>query len=203
VREIAVASNEELHAAPLSAKRLLGATSGWHLQERPHQQMRMQAAERVFVLGVAGLTRRLDRHVRVLGERQQFRLEAIGTVAVRLSREGDSALLGVTDQGPGIPAEELEVIFQPFRQGHLGTAKEGKSAGLGLAIANSIARGHGGRLWAGSMPPNGGIAGGRGSCAGNFCRPATRRRGMSCLEFSEGKRCSFHCVTWGVSSRYA
>jgi len=54
-----------------------------------------------------------------------------------------------------VPAEELEVIFQPFRQGHLGTAKEGKSAGLGLAIANSIARGHGGRLWAESMPPNG------------------------------------------------
>jgi signal transduction histidine kinase len=78
-----------------------------------------------------------------------------GTVAVRLSREDDSALLRVTDQGPGIPAEELEVIFQPFRQGHLGTAKEGKSAGLGLAIANSIARGHGGRLWAESMPPNG------------------------------------------------
>ena len=78
-----------------------------------------------------------------------------GTVAVRLSREGDGALLGVTDQGPGIPAEELEVIFQPFRQGHLGTAKEGKSAGLGLAIANSIARGHGGRLWAESVPPNG------------------------------------------------
>jgi signal transduction histidine kinase len=78
-----------------------------------------------------------------------------GTVAVRLSREDDSALLRVTDQGPGIPAEELEVIFQPFRQGHLGMAKEGKSAGLGLAIANSIARGHGGRLWAESMPPNG------------------------------------------------
>ena len=61
-----------------------------------------------------------------------------GTVAVRLSREHDSALLRVTDQGPGIPADELEVIFQPFRQGHLGTTKEGKNAGLGLAIANSI-----------------------------------------------------------------
>jgi signal transduction histidine kinase len=78
-----------------------------------------------------------------------------GTVAVRLLCEDDSALLRVTDQGPGIQAEELEVILQPFRQGHLGTAHEGKSAGLGLAIANSIVRGHGGRLWAESMPPNG------------------------------------------------
>ncbi|MGE3282583.1 MAG: sensor histidine kinase [Alphaproteobacteria bacterium] len=78
-----------------------------------------------------------------------------GTIAVQLSREDDSALLRVTDQGPGIPADELQVIFQPFRQGHLGTTKEGKSAGLGLAIANSIVRGHGGRLWAESIPPNG------------------------------------------------
>jgi signal transduction histidine kinase len=78
-----------------------------------------------------------------------------GTVAVQLSREHDGALLRVTDQGPGIPADELEVIFQPFRQGHLGTTKEGKNAGLGLAIANSIVRGHGGRLWAESMPPHG------------------------------------------------
>jgi two-component system, OmpR family, sensor kinase len=78
-----------------------------------------------------------------------------GTVAVRLLREDDNALLRVTDQGPGIPVEELVVIFQPFRQGQLGTDKEGKSAGLGLAIANSIVRGHGGRLWADSRPPNG------------------------------------------------
>ena len=78
-----------------------------------------------------------------------------GTVAVQLSREDDSALIRVSDQGPGIPADELELIFKPFRQGHLGTTKEGKSAGLGLAIANSIVRGHGGRLWAESMPPNG------------------------------------------------
>jgi signal transduction histidine kinase len=78
-----------------------------------------------------------------------------GAVAVQLSREDDSALLRVSDQGPGIPADELELIFQPFRQGLLGTTKEGKSAGLGLAIANSIVRGHGGRLWAESMPPNG------------------------------------------------
>ena len=43
--------------------------------------MRIQAAELVFVLGVAGLPRRLDRHVRVFGQSQQFRLEPIGRLA--------------------------------------------------------------------------------------------------------------------------
>jgi two-component system, OmpR family, sensor kinase len=78
-----------------------------------------------------------------------------GTVEVRLTREDHHALLRISDQGPGIGAEELDFIFQPFRQGHAGTAKEGKSAGLGLAIANSIVQGHGGRLWAESTPPAG------------------------------------------------
>jgi len=78
-----------------------------------------------------------------------------GTVEVRLTSEHHNALLRISDQGPGIAAEELELIFQPFRQGHVGAAKGSKSAGLGLAIANSIVQGHGGRLWAVSTPSAG------------------------------------------------
>jgi hypothetical protein len=36
----------------------------------------MQAAERVLILGVAGLPRRLDRHVQIFSQLQQFRLAA-------------------------------------------------------------------------------------------------------------------------------
>ena len=44
-------------------------------------QMRVQAAERVFVLGIAGLSRRLDRYIRLFSEGQQFRLVAISRLA--------------------------------------------------------------------------------------------------------------------------
>jgi len=44
-------------------------------------QMLMKAAERIGVLGVAHLTGRLDRDIRVFGERQQLRLESIGGLA--------------------------------------------------------------------------------------------------------------------------
>jgi hypothetical protein len=45
-------------------------------------QMRTEAAERVFVLGVAGLPGRRDRNVRVFGQSQQFRLQTIGRLAL-------------------------------------------------------------------------------------------------------------------------
>lgn len=53
-------------------------------------------------------------------------------------------LLSVSDNGPGIPPEELERIFQRF---HRLTSAAGGS-GLGLAIARAIVELHGGRIWA-------------------------------------------------------
>jgi hypothetical protein len=50
--------------------------------------MLMEAAERIWVLGVAGLTGRLDRDVGVFGERQQLGLEAIGGLAAAARRYG-------------------------------------------------------------------------------------------------------------------
>ena len=76
-------------------------------------------------------------------------------VRVELIRDPQGALIRVADQGPGIVPEEMDAIFTPFHQGHLGKVAGGKSAGLGLAIASSIVRGHGGRLWAENRAPKG------------------------------------------------
>jgi signal transduction histidine kinase len=70
---------------------------------------------------------------------------------------GDSRLLRVSirDQGYGIPAEELERIFDRFHQvgTHIRRRKEG--TGLGLAICREITEHHGGRIWAESEPGRG------------------------------------------------
>ncbi len=68
-----------------------------------------------------------------------------GTVTVRLLDDpvGEAVLLQVEDSGPGIPASERELVFQPFYRA-LGTQVDG--SGLGLAIVAEIARQHGAAL---------------------------------------------------------
>ena len=51
--------------------------------------------------------------------------------------------LGVTDMGPGIPAERLAEIFEPFY-----TTKSGSGMGMGLAIARGIVEAHSGHMGA-------------------------------------------------------
>jgi two-component system sensor histidine kinase TctE len=70
-----------------------------------------------------------------------------GTVTLRCAREGDMALLEVEDDGPGIPDGERDKVLGRFYRVQ-GTAGEGN--GLGLAIADEIARVHGSQLVLGS-----------------------------------------------------
>ena len=61
----------------------------------------------------------------------------------------ESAVLEVSDEGVGIPAEELDAIFQPFR----GTFTKG--TGLGLAIVHRIVSDYGGEIQVSSTPGRG------------------------------------------------
>jgi two-component system sensor histidine kinase AtoS len=73
-------------------------------------------------------------------------VEPGGTVSVAVSREEDSVVVAVEDSGRGIPAENLQRIFEPF----FSTRAEG--TGLGLAIAQRIAQAHGSGLEFESIP---------------------------------------------------
>lgn len=75
-------------------------------------------------------------------------------VRLSLERQGDQAVLGVHDQGPGIPPEEQQYVFQKYYRGRaLGQNVDG--VGLGLAISQRVAQAHGGRLWLESQPGQG------------------------------------------------
>lgn len=68
-----------------------------------------------------------------------------GPITVKARREGDSALLEVWDQGPGIPEDQLERVKRPFAR--LESARSNTAgAGLGLAIVDRVARCHGGQF---------------------------------------------------------
>jgi signal transduction histidine kinase len=66
------------------------------------------------------------------------------TVRVAAAYHGESATLAVTDDGPGVPAREREIVFERFQRGST-TAGEG-GFGLGLAIGNELAQRLGGTL---------------------------------------------------------
>jgi two-component system sensor histidine kinase KdpD len=72
-------------------------------------------------------------------------------VVVRAEPGATELRLHVVDTGPGLPAEEREALFQPFRRGSVGQ----QGSGLGLAIARGFAEANGGRLWAQDDPAGG------------------------------------------------
>jgi len=72
-------------------------------------------------------------------------------VRISAREEGGSVRFTVADQGRGIPPEQLEAIFERFRQVDASDRREKGGTGLGLAIARAIVDEHGGRIWAESQ----------------------------------------------------
>ncbi|MBI4467353.1 MAG: PAS domain-containing protein [Acidobacteria bacterium] len=68
------------------------------------------------------------------------------TVTIALRPAGDAVECRVIDQGPGIPADQLNRIFGKFQQVEGQPTKKG-GTGLGLAIAKALVQEHGGRIW--------------------------------------------------------
>ncbi len=72
-----------------------------------------------------------------------------GRVTVGARRADGEIHYWVEDSGPGIAAEQLPRVFEPFWQASPG---DRRGAGLGLAIAKGIVDSHGGRIWAETRP---------------------------------------------------
>ena len=72
------------------------------------------------------------------------------TIELKVENIGHSALLSVSDSGPGVTKEEEAMIFKPFYQG-----KKKGSLGLGLAIASEVIRAHGGKITYEAREPKG------------------------------------------------
>lgn len=76
-----------------------------------------------------------------------------GTLRIRLSDGGQSVSASFQDDGPGIPADILTNIFDPFYT----TKRPGRGTGLGLSICKSVMKEHNGTIEAANAPGGGAV----------------------------------------------
>ncbi|MFJ4281064.1 sensor histidine kinase [Streptomyces massasporeus] len=104
---------------------------------------------------VAGSRGQLGRVLANLLDNAQRHARSAVTVHVR--REGDRAVVGVADDGDGVPEDDRERIFERFVRLDAARSRDDGGAGLGLAIARDVAVRHGGTLTAGRGPAGGAL----------------------------------------------
>ncbi|MBY6203214.1 HAMP domain-containing protein [Maritalea mobilis] len=69
-----------------------------------------------------------------------------GNAEIAWRAEGDTLVVEISDEGPGIPSDKLEQVFDPFYRLEGSRSLETGGHGLGLSIARSIVRAHGGEI---------------------------------------------------------
>ena len=120
--------------ARVGAELLLDLDPGWRTDH---------SAPGDAALPVQGVAKLLRRAVRNLLENAQR--HAAGTITLGLSQSAGRAVIRVCDQGPGVPADLRERIFEPFYRLPGATERDG-GVGLGLALVKSITLRHGGSV---------------------------------------------------------
>ncbi|HEY6642507.1 sensor histidine kinase [Povalibacter sp.] len=69
--------------------------------------------------------------------------------------DGDDLVIAIRDDGPGIPADELERVFEPFYRVEASRNRDTGGTGLGLSIARDIVQAHGGSIQLHNRPDGG------------------------------------------------
>jgi signal transduction histidine kinase/DNA-binding response OmpR family regulator len=135
-----------LSTIPLAetARRSVGAVAGF-AQERAVEIVWADSDQDTLV--VADSDRLEQVIVNLVSNAIKFSPEG-GRVELRWWIQADQAVLEISDEGPGIPADQLERIFDKFRQLEQTPTRRYGGAGLGLSISRTIVDQMGGHLWA-------------------------------------------------------
>ena len=148
---------------------LARADAGYHLEKGPidllpimqevsRQAQTLQPSRRIELLDgvpapVEGNADAIKQLLWILIDNAFKHTDDGGRIQLRLDNGQRAARLVVLDDGPGIPKEDLERVFERFYQSD--AARSGEGTGLGLAIARWIAREHGGQVSAANNPQGG------------------------------------------------
>jgi len=78
-----------------------------------------------------------------------------GKTSVQVEDADERLIIRVADEGPGVPEDMLEQVFEPFQRLENSRSRETGGTGLGLSIARNIARSHGGDVLLHNRPEGG------------------------------------------------
>jgi signal transduction histidine kinase len=121
---------------------------------RPGVDLNLACAQTLTVRCDRALLARAVGHL--LDNAARFTIEGEVRVEVHAdATSGGAVCIAVTDTGPGIPAERLASVREPFRQGDEGLSRMHEGAGLGLAVVERLARLMRGELEVESAPGTG------------------------------------------------
>jgi two-component system sensor histidine kinase ChvG len=147
---------------PIALSRVLREIVGLYEEVRrekdPHVRLNVEG-DGVTVQGREGPLSQVFRNV--IDNARSFSKPG-GEVRVSLSRERNQAVVRVDDDGPGMPPENLETVFERFYTTRPPGTAFGGNSGLGLSIARQIVEAHGGTIRAENRGDGqGGVAGAR------------------------------------------
>lgn len=143
-------SGRPLDRQPVDLSRLCAdAISDAHVAGPGHRWCLDVPAEPVLVIGDDA---RLHQVVANLLANARVHTPPGSTVTLALEPQADSAVLRVSDDGPGIPAELQSEVFERFARADTARSHKDGSTGLGLAIVSAVVRAHGGEITVRSEP---------------------------------------------------
>ena len=151
------AGKMEFDFATHDLAKLVNAVVDEHLSLVSERGIKVQFAPPADAVEARADQRKLMQVVRnLMGNAIKFS-PAGGAVEVALERsEAGRVYIKVRDHGPGVPEDELKLIFDKFVQSSKTKSGAG-GTGLGLAITTEIVKGHGGRVWAENHPGGGAV----------------------------------------------
>ena len=150
------AGRAEVHVAPTDAHRLADAAVDLvrPMVERKGLRFALEAPAGRLLLQTDGDKLR-QVLVNLLSNAAKFTER--GEVRLRVIPDNADVLFEVSDTGPGIAPEQVELIFEPFRQADQTLTRRAGGAGLGLALARRLARLLGGDVTVASTPGVGSV----------------------------------------------
>src|ERR671918_2805328 len=120
----------------------------------PGRPIDVDSQKRVVVLGTES---RLRQVVDNLHTNARVHTPAGTPIHVRLAPANEEVVLEVADEGPGVPAEEADRIFERFHRTDRSRTRSQGGVGLGLAIVRSLVEAHGGAVGYRARPRGGSI----------------------------------------------